>query len=125
MENNTLIIKDIRTNEFLHNLSEYYSKIYQRNIVFKANVRIQANDELKLNIYFEKYTNRSIQVVNLTDGDIQKYLTIYASDLGYTLDNYKYIGGIHKTGYFVDEDTPHFDGIRLYLKEKAKTKIKK
>lgn len=125
MENNTLIIKDIRTNEFLHNLSEYYSKIYQRNIAFKANIRIQTNDELKLNIYFEKYSERIIQVVNLTDGDIQKYLTIYASDLGYSLDNYKYIGGIRHTGYFTNEDTPYFEGIRLYLKEKVKTKIKK
>ena len=56
----------------------------------------------------------------LTEGDLKKVFKDYLSDLNYELASFKYIGGIHKTGYFVDEDTPYFEGIELLVKEKDK-----
>jgi len=116
--------KDLSEKEFLDILSSYYSKICNQNITIKYNIRITANDNLSLSVFYEKYTSRSAHIIELNDSDINKCFSDYADNLGYALNHYKYIGGINHTGYFTSENTPHFDGIRLYLKEKCKRKIR-
>lgn len=54
----------------------------------------------------------------LTKGDLVNVFNHYLEYLGYELVDFKYLGGIHHTGYFVDEDTPHYEGIELYVREK-------
>ena len=125
MQNENLMIKDISTDEFITILSEYYSEILHQDIKVKYNVRIIWNDNLSLNVFFEKRSYGDRRTINLTDEDIKKCLEVHANALGYTLNNYKYIGGIRHVGYFTEENAPHFEGVRLYLKEKCKTKIKK
>ena len=49
----------------------------------------------------------------------------FANELNYDLEDFKYCGGIHRVGYYFDEDTPHFDGIMLKVKEKRQNKILK
>ena len=118
--------KDITTKELLNILSDYYSPIYRRNIVMNKNILISNNDDLKLQIYFEHYTPYGkMQIIYLSELDIKTCLSKYANMLGYSLDSYKYLGGIRHVGYFTDEDTPYFEGIRLYLKEKNKVKVRK
>ena len=56
----------------------------------------------------------------LTEGDMKKVLNFYLEDIDYDLVDYKYLGGIHRVGYFFDEDTPHFEGIELMVEEKGK-----
>ena len=58
----------------------------------------------------------------LTKGDLMDALGAYIEFYGYELLDFKYIGGIHRVGYFVDEDTPHYDGLELKVKKKEKNK---
>jgi len=53
----------------------------------------------------------------LTKGDLMNALGAYIDFYGYELLDFKYIGGIHRIGYFFDEDKPHYDGIELKVKE--------
>ena len=126
MENNNYMTKDLYTEELLRILNEHYSPIYRRDIKMNANILISNGDNLKLQIYFYNYTPYGkTQIVYLSELDIQTCLSKYANTLGYSLDNYKYMGGIRKVGYFIEKDTPYFEGVRLFFKEKNKTKIKK
>ena len=34
--------------------------------------------------------------------------------------SFKYIGGIRRVGYFLDEDAPYYSGIQLIVREKSK-----
>lgn len=61
----------------------------------------------------------------LTDSDIKHALAHYIDFYGYDLEDFKYIGGIHHTGYFFDEDKPYYEGIELTVKEKQKEQPKK
>ena len=54
----------------------------------------------------------------LTEDDLRRVLSHYADSFNYDLEDYKYIGGIHRVGYYFSEDTPHYDGIKLFVKEK-------
>ena len=117
--------KDLTREEFIKELSKYYSKKLKKDITIKYRVNIIWNDNLSLNVFFEKRSLSTNDIINLNDEDISMCFKAYAEKLGFKLENFKYIGGIRHTGYFTSENTPHFDGIRLYFKEKAKTLIKK
>jgi len=56
----------------------------------------------------------------LTDGDIKIALANYVDFYGYDLDNFKYIVGFDRTGYYFDEDTPHYEGIELRVTHREK-----
>ena len=56
----------------------------------------------------------------LEEDNLSNALNEYISTYNYELINFKYIGGIHRVGYFFDEDTPHYDGIQLNVKKKEK-----
>lgn len=58
--------------------------------------------------------------IRLSEEDIKKSLDSYVNYYNYELEDYKYLGGIHKTGYYLDEDTPHYDGVQLNVKKKDK-----
>lgn len=58
----------------------------------------------------------------LTEEDLRTALNHYISFYDYDLLDFKYIGGIHKVGYYFDEDTPHYDGIQLEVKKRESVK---
>ena len=124
MDNQSFITKDIPTDTFLKIIGKYYSDIYHKNILINYNIRIDDNDKLDLKIYFEKYNSRGINIITLNYNDIFIPLKKYADSSGYELNSFKYCGGIRHVGYFTDEDTPYFAGIRLFMKEKNKLKKK-
>ncbi len=43
----------------------------------------------------------------LTDGDIRNALDFYISFYNYELIDFKYIGGVHRVGYYYDEEKDH------------------
>lgn len=124
MDKQDLIIQDIATDIFLIIIGKYYSDIYHKNILVNYNIRTDDNDKLDLKIYFEKYNAQGIDIITLNYNDIFTSLKKYANSLGYELDSFKYCGGIRHVGYFIDEDTPYFEGVRLFMKEKNKVKKK-
>jgi len=56
----------------------------------------------------------------LTEGDLKNVFESYVEQGNYDLEDFKYIGGVHKVGYFFEEDTPHYEGIELKVKPKEK-----
>ena len=62
----------------------------------------------------------------LTDGDLKIALANYVDYYGYDLDNFKYMGDIHRNEYYYDEDTSHYKGIELKVthREESKEMIK-
>ena len=56
---------------------------------------------------------------NLTKIDIEEALADYISSLGYVFESFKYVGGVRHAGYFIEEDTPFFEGIQIFAKEKS------
>jgi len=123
MDQNNYI--DIKKEDFIKILSEYYSKKLKKDITLNYRVNIIWNDNLSLNIFFEKRSQSTKHIINLNDEDIHICLEAYAKNKGLELDNFKYLGSIKPTGYFLENNAPCFEGIRLYFKEKAKTLIKK
>ena len=61
-------------------------------------------------------------IIMLTEGDLKNALNHYINFYNYDLVDFKYIGGIHRVGYYFDEDTPHYDGIQLEVKIKEQVK---
>ena len=61
----------------------------------------------------------------LTNGDIKNALSAYVETCGYELVDFKYKGGIRKVGFFIDEDTPHYEGVSLNVKKMDAPKQKK
>lgn len=93
------------------------------------NYRVSVQNELSVEnkqpkmVYYliEHVDNGEIQT-RLTYGDLLNAFNDYVGFYGYEVDNFKYIGGVRNVGYFVDEDTPYFEGIELHVKEKEQGK---
>ena len=47
------------------------------------------------------------------------FINYYLEKNNCELDTFKYVGGIRRVGYFIDEDTAHFEGIELAIKDKS------
>lgn len=58
----------------------------------------------------------------LTESDIKNALEDYVNHYGYELNNFKYVGGVHRVGYCFDEDTPYYEGIKLKVSQKNNEK---
>jgi hypothetical protein len=56
----------------------------------------------------------------LTNADIKRAIEYYLNDLNYDVIGFKYIGGVHRIGYFFDEETPYYEGVEVELREKEK-----
>ena len=57
--------------------------------------------------------NKPDELIPIYDHDIDMALSEYANNMGYTLMDYRYIGGVRRMGMMVSEDTPYFEGIGL------------
>ncbi len=117
--------KNITKEEVIKIISEYYSEKLKKDITLNYRVNIIWNDNLSLNIFFEKRSPSTKHIINLNDEDIHICLEAYTKKQGFELANFKYLGSIKPTGHFFENNTPCFEGIRLYFKEKAKTLVKK
>ncbi len=60
--------------------------------------------------------------IRLDNKDLMNVFNRYLEDTDYEVDNFKYAGGVHMHGLFIEENTPVFEGIELNLKEKEKNK---
>ena len=124
-------------NEVIDILSNYYSKKLNKEITVKYDLGIKyetvGNGVYEetvaipdINFYFEDTIEHKNVVAKITSylslETIEEILKDYAESLNYEYDSFQYLGGIRHAGYFVDEDTPHFDGMQIYVKEKSMKK---
>ena len=109
-------------------LSEEEVKSEIKKYYKKENVSLEVERELILEsnnliLHFylvEKENNEEKRRVLLTQGDLKNVFENYLDGSSYDLVDFKYIGGVRKVGYFIDEETPYFSGIQLQLKENIK-----
>ena len=84
---------------------------------------LSAHKEMSLsgdNIDLRFYLVENDRNILLTEGDLRNVFQHYLNPCDLELDDFKYIGHIRRVGYFVDEDTPVFQGIQLQTHSKKK-----
>lgn len=102
----------ISKEEFLKIISDHCSRVFDTEVKVKAELGIRylavsMAPELKL------HCEVMGELVPIYDHDIDMALSEYANNMGYTLMDYRYIGGVRRMGMMVSEDTPYFEGIGL------------
>lgn len=77
-----------------------------------------------LKLYLETTIDDEKIRIPLTEKDIKDIITAYVTTPKVTLNTFQYIGGVHRTGLYIDEDIPHFEGVMIYLKPNEKPFVK-
>ena len=108
-------------------LIEYFSEGKDYRVSVKEELSIE-NNHPKIDFYLIehlKYGDEDVSTKTLlTEGDLLKAFNHFVKDIDYEVKDFKYIGGIHRAGYYFDEDTPHFEGIELRVVEREKVLTK-
>ncbi len=114
------IIKD----EFLNILSEYFTNTLEKEVTVYDNPKVIYTDTDKLidlqlyHLYFFDKNRTTIRIETpISDFEVSEVLNEYAHKMGYELDRFQYIGHVRNVGYYTDEDTVVFEGVKLYLNE--------
>ena len=90
-------------------IKDYYKKVQNVDAFVVKDLKL-VNHDLVLNIYVI-IKGRETQ---LTRNKLEEIFKWYLDIHGLDFVDFRYIGNIRKAGYFVDEDTPVFQGIKLY-----------
>ena len=61
-----------------------------------------------------------IEKIRITEDKLREALIFYLNDTNKDLEEFKYLGGVRREGYYQGEETPYFDGIEMQTKEKEK-----
>ena len=113
--------KDLSREDFLGVVSKYYSEKEEKDAHLQIELSITyglISMMPNLKLYYEDKNHARAYI---SDDDICEALCNYAEDNNASLDSYQYLGGVTRMGMFVDEDTPFFNGVRLYAQDKEKT----
>lgn len=132
-ENKTLKF-EISKEIFMDVVKEYYSKNSNTKVNVGYDLSIK-NESYGFGVYETTESHPSIEFYiteeierndikgsiksYLTENEIRDVLMDYASNMGYDFISFKYVGGIRNCGFYLDEDTPYFEGIQMLLKEKS------
>ncbi len=103
-------------------IQDYYSKIKPWDVSVKYELLFQSG-KLDLKFYIVEHLDSGDIVNPLTVEGLRSALTYYADSFKYDLIDFKFIGGVHRAGYYYDEDTPHYDGIQLKVRNKNNGKL--
>ena len=117
----------IDSDKFIKMLSEAVSLDIRDDVIVQMKLDTKyRNGMLEPNVifFFDRYICGDKITVYLKYSDIFNVLSIYAYNNGYTLYNFKYVGGVRKVGYFVNENQPYFDGVQVEM-AKGKTLVRK
>ena len=127
MDNQEIITKDLKPNELLNFLGNYYSIKERRDHSFDYDAKI-TDDGVNLGVDLKIYTEvfiigKKIKII-LADKDIFEVLNVWAYNNDLKLLNFKYLGHVRNIGYYFNEPTPVFEGVRLFMKKRDKTRKK-
>ena len=119
---------DLTPNEVDQAILEYFDTQNDYNVRVEEELSIIDNHP-DIKFYLKEYIDymdikKEIKTL-VSEEELKKALNEYISIYNYELLNFKYIGGIHRVGYFFDEDKPYYDGIQLNVKKKTKILTKK
>ena len=114
--------------ELLKLLSEYYSNMFGKKICVKDDIAIKYIDgiaHINLKLFYEEDTQNMKIIKIINENDICNFLEHYADKHNLIFIYFKYLGTIRHTGYYVEEDSPIFEGICANFEERKKKLIKK
>ena len=111
---------DLSVSQVKDAMTDYYGNDKDHAVYPFINVFMN-NGEPDVKFYINEHVGKG-QSYNtpVSKDDLRNVLAMYAAKKGYEMIDYRYVGGVHRVGYFFDEDTPHFDGIKLYVKKLEK-----
>lgn len=114
---------ELTPNEVDEAIISYFGQGKSYRVSSKEKLQL-INGELDLKFYLIEHikfdgVRKDIETM-LTEGDLKNALNHYINFYGYELVDFKYMGGIHRVGYAFSQDTPHYDGIYMTVKERIK-----
>ena len=110
--------------KLLNYLSEYYSMLYRKDIIVQEKHYVRDEYKVGLEIFFyDKVLDNKVKKV-LSDNDIETALREYAYRLDLDLVKFQYMGYVRHVGYFTEEESAIFNGVKLYLNKKSKTRTR-
>ncbi len=107
-------------------LTEYYctNQRYEGEINIELDIK---GDKPSIDICLLEKFNFNGRIVEpklyLTKSDLIKAFNAYLKCSNLEVEDFRYIGGIHRSGYYFDEDFPYFEGIEITPKQLIKTSI--
>ena len=119
---------DLTPDEVDQAIIEYFGKGKNYRVSVTNEMYVDYHREPRIIFYLIEHLNydgvkRDIKTC-LTEGDLQHALNAYINFYNYELIDFKYNGGVHYVGMLVDEDTPYYNGMKLYVTEKTVDKPK-
>ena len=117
----------VSSDEIKEAITEYYDIGKNYKVSVREDTYVDYNGNPQINYYLvEHYYNKNREFeYKLTKTDIKKVLANYIGKNGYELNDFKYLGGVHRVGYFIDEDTVYFEGIELNVSKKENNHTKR
>lgn len=109
--------KIITEKELFEIITTFYSNEDEKDIHIEKSLQI-INGELSLTLYLVKDNNKYI----ITHEDLEYVFKFYLHSCGLEYDSFRFIGNIRRPGYYIDEETPIFEGVKLSYYENNKTK---
>ena len=108
-------------------LIEYFGEGKDYRVSVKEELSIE-NHQPKIDFYLIEHLKygdvEEIVKTLLTKEDLLKAFNNYIEDTDSEIKDFKYIGGIHRAGYYFDRDTPYYEGVKLNVSEKEKVLTK-
>ena len=121
---------EIKNNDFLNILSNYYTQILGHPCNVKEKHEIDygryGDKSAKINIYYEETIDilgyKATKTTTISKEQVEDIFNELIKSSGLVIDTLLYNSGVRIEGYYRDEyEAAYFNGITLSLKEKAKT----
>lgn len=123
VENNVFFMNPDEVNQAIMN---FYSEGKDYKVTVETELLL--NGEPEITFYrIDHYNDDGIKkdvATKLTDSDLKNIFNNMLKQTNYEVQDFKYIGGVHRVGYYFDQDTPYFEGIKIEVKEKELSKQK-
>ncbi len=115
---------ELSKDEVLDLITSYYGEDKEYDVTTRMDLSLE-KDQINIKFSIVENFDGITNIIRLTEGDLENVFKDYLSNTNYDFVDFKYVGGIRRVGYFVDENTPYFEGIEIRVKPKEKVLKKK
>lgn len=120
---------EIKKNDFLNILSNYYTKILGHSCNVKEKHEVDygryGDKSAKVELYYEEIIEilgyKAIKTTTISKENVEDIFNELINDKGLIIDTLLYNSGVRKEGDYRDEyEVSYFNGVTITLKEKQK-----
>jgi hypothetical protein len=94
--------------EVLNLITSYYGEGKDYDVTTRMDLSLE-KDQINIKFSIVENFDGITNIIRLTEGDLENVFRNYLNDTSYVFVDFKYMGGIRRVGYFVDEDKPYFN----------------